>query len=260
MVRTLISVIALLSVVFLIAPLLIIVASSFTETDFVTFPPRGFTLRWYVEAMVTGGFVAALFDSLMIAAATMLGAALIGVPCALGVRMGSTRTQTILRSMIMAPLILPAIVSGIALLQIYYASGLDAPLFGIIVGHILITVPFFIRTLAAGLESVPVSILEAAESLGASRSRVLFRVLLPSIVPSICAGLAFVFIVSFDEVTMSIFFSNPDVMPLPIRIFNYIEFSVEPVIAAISTILILSSFLLVTLLQRFLGIERAFAK
>ncbi|ASP23711.1 molybdate ABC transporter permease (plasmid) [Antarctobacter heliothermus] len=260
MVRRIISVIALLSIVFLVAPLLIIVGSSFTTTDFVTFPPRGFTLHWYVEAMSAGGFIDALFDSLMIAVATMAGAALIGIPTALGLRMGSTRAQTILRSMVMAPLTLPAIVSGIALLQIYYASGLDAPLVGIVIGHILITVPFFIRTVAAGLESVPNSILEAAESLGASRTRVLFRVLLPSIVPSICAGLAFVFIVSFDEVTMSIFFSNPEIMPLPIRIFTYIEFSVEPVIAAISTILILSAFVLVALLQRVFGIDRAFAK
>jgi len=259
-VNRIISVIAWLSIVFLIAPLLVIVGSSFTETDFVTFPPRGFTLRWYAEAMVAGGFVDAFFDSLMIAAATMTGVALIGIPSALGLRMGSTRTQTILRSMIMAPLTLPAIVSGIALLQVYYASGLDAPFVGIVVGHILITVPFFIRTVTAGLESVPNSILEAAESLGASRARVLFRVLLPSIIPSIGAGLAFVFILSFDEVTMSIFFSNPEIMPLPIRIYNYIEFSVEPVIAAISTILILSAFVLVALLQRVFGIDRAFAK
>ncbi|MBB3064330.1 MULTISPECIES: ABC transporter permease [Limibacillus] len=255
-----ISAIAWVAIIFLIAPLIIIVGSSFTQTDFVTFPPRGFTLRWYVEAMSVGGFVQAFFDSLLIAAATMAGAALIGIPTALGLRMGSPRTQTLLRSVVVAPLILPAIVSGIALLQIYYAAGLDAPLFGIIVGHILITVPFFIRTVTAGLESVPVSVLEAAETLGASKARILFRVLLPLIVPSICAGLAFVFIVSFDEVTMSLFFSNPEIMPLPIRIYNYIEFSVEPVIAAISTILILSAFVLVTLLQRIFGLDRVLAK
>ena len=255
-----ISVIAWGAILFLIAPLLIIVVSSFTETDFVTFPPQGFTFRWYHEAIAQGGFVEAFFDSLIIASATMLGASLIGIPTALGLRMGTTRTQAILRSVVMAPLTLPAIVSGVALLQIYYASGMDAPLFGIVVGHILIAVPFFIRTVTAGLERVPVSILEAAESLGASRLRILFRVLLPSILPSICAGLAFVFIVSFDEVTMSIFFSNPDIMPLPIKIYNYIEFSVEPVIAAISTILIFSSFVLVVILQKAFGLDRALAK
>lgn len=248
------------AILFLIAPLFIIVAASFTETNYVTFPPQGFTLRWYQEALTKGGFVASFVDSLGIAVAAMAGSLLIGIPAALGLRMGSLRTQAILRSFIMAPLILPSIVSGVALLQVYYASGADAPLLGIIVGHILITVPFFIRTLIAGLDGVPPSILEAAESLGASRLRVLFKVLLPSVMPSICAGLAFVFILSFDEVVMSIFFSNPTVMPLPIRILNYIEFSVEPVIAAISTILIVFAFTLVSLLQRLFGIDRVFAK
>lgn len=245
---------------FLIAPLLVIVAASFTETDYVIFPPRGFTLHWYREAATTGGFVEAFFDSIGIAAATMAGTTLIGIPAALSLRMGSSRTQTILRSFVMAPLTLPAIVSGIALLQVYYASGLDAPIMGIVVGHILITVPFFIRTLTAGLDGIPPSITEAAESLGASRFRVLTRVVLPSIVPSIAAGLAFVFIISFDEVTMSIFFSNPNVMPLPIKIFNFVEFSVAPVIAAISTILIVMAFVLVATLQRIFGFSQVLTK
>lgn len=248
------------TILFLIVPLLVIIAASFTETNYVSFPPKGFTLHWYREAVTQGGFLEAFFDSIGIAVATMAGNVLIGIPAAFGLRMGSPLTQTVLRSFVMAPLTLPAIVSGVALLQIYYAANLDAPLFGIIVGHILITLPFFIRILTAGLAGVPSSIPEAAESLGASRLRVLMRVLLPCVMPSIYVGLAFVFIVSFDEVTMSIFFSNPSVMPLPIKIFNYIEFSIEPVIAAISTILIVLAFALVTTLQRLFGIDRALAK
>ncbi|MDR0810493.1 MAG: ABC transporter permease, partial [Gemmobacter sp.] len=192
-------------IIFLIAPLLVIIAASFTETDYVTFPPQGFTLKWYRELALQGGFFSAFVDSVIIAVATMAGAALIGIPTAFGLRMGSARAQAVLRTFVMSPLTLPGIVTGVALLQLYYAANLDAPLAGIIVGHILVTLPFFVRTLGAGLEALDPSILEAAESLGATRIRVFVRVLLPTVLPSICAGLAFVFITSFDEVTMSIF-------------------------------------------------------
>lgn len=256
----LLTVLAWTVIFFLIAPLFVIVAASFTETSYVTFPPQGFTLKWYRELAAQTEFFRSFVDSVVIGVATMAGAALIGIPTAFGLRLGSQRSQAVLRTFVMSPLTLPGIVTGVALLQIYYAANLDAPLAGIIVGHILVTVPFFVRTLGAGLEAVDPSILEAAESLGATRARVLWRVLLPSVLPSICAGLAFVFITSFDEVTMSIFFSNPAVMPLPIKIFSYIEFSIDPIIAALSTILILFAFLIVTGLQQLLGFDRAFRK
>lgn len=256
----LLSILAWVVIFFLVAPLVVIVAASFTTTTYVTFPPHGLTLKWYRELAMQTEFLRAFADSIVIGIATMAGSALIGIPTAFGLRMGSLRSQAVLRAFVMSPLTLPGIVTGVALLQVYYAANLDAPLAGIIVGHILVTVPFFVRTLGAGLEAVDPSILEAAESLGANRARVLRRVLFPSVLPSIGAGLAFVFVTSFDEVTMSIFFSSPAVMPLPIKIFSYVEFSIDPIIAALSTILILFAFLIVTTLQRLLGLDRAFRK
>lgn len=260
MFNRLLSTIAWAAIIFLVLPLVIIIAASFTETNYVSFPPQGFTLKWYEALATKTEFLGSFVDSIIIGAITMMGAALIGIPTAFGLRLGSTRSQAILRTFVMAPLTLPAIVTGIALLQLYYTTNLDTPVLGIIIGHILITVPFFVRTLGAGLEAVDPFMAEAAASLGATRYRILWRILLPSVAPSIFAGMAFVFITSFDEVTMSIFFSDATFMPLPIRIYSYIEFSIDPMIAALSTVLILLAFLVVMGLQKFVGLEKALGK
>lgn len=251
---------AWLVILFLTVPLAIVVAASFTTTNYVTFPPQGFTLRWYQELLHQTEFISALVDSVLIGIAAMIGATLIGIPTAFALRMGTPRAQAIMRSVVMVPLSLPGIVTGVALLQLYYAVNLDFPLGGIIVGHILVTVPFFIRTLVAGLAAVDLSIVEAAQSLGATRRRVLWQIWMPSVAPSICAGLVFVFITSFDEVTMSIFFSSPSIMPLPIKIFSYLEFSIDPIIAALSTVLILASLTMIGVMEKLVGLNRALGK
>ena len=159
----------------------------------------------------------------------------------------------------MSPLVLPTIVTGVALLQFYYLIDFDAPFAGLVIGHIVITVPYVVRTVGAGLSRTDPALDEAAASLGASPPRVLWRVTIPAVMPSISAAVIFVFITSFDQATVSIFLSGPDVTPLPVRILNTIDFSVDPMIAAVSTILIVFAFALVALLQRLLGLNRAFS-
>ena len=134
----------------------------------------------------------------------------------------------------------------------------DAPFAGLVIGHIVITIPYVVRTVGAGLVRLDPAIEEAAESLGAGTARTLLRVTLPAIGPSILAAVIFVFITSFDQATVSIFLSGPDMMPLPVRILNYIEFAVDPMVAAVSALLIVFAFALVAVLQKVLGLDRAF--
>lgn len=249
---------AWLVVLFILGPLVVIIGGSFTTTPYVAFPPHGFTLRWYQQLLGRHDFLESFVDSLLLGAAATIGAALIGTPTALALRFGR-KGRAILRSFVMAPLTLPTIVTGVALLQFFYAVDLRIPIIGLLAGHVLITLPYFIRTVGAGLESLDPEIEEAAESLGASAWRTLIRVTLPAIAPSIFAGMIFVFITSFDQVTISIFLSSPGLMPLPIRIYSYIEFAIDPMLAAVSTVLILMAFAVVAALQRILGIERAFS-
>jgi putative spermidine/putrescine transport system permease protein len=246
-------------VLFILGPLIVIIGGSFTTTPFVAFPPQGFTLHWYRQLAGHLDFLRSFVDSVGLGVVATIGAALLGTPAALGLRHGSARSRAILHTIVMAPLTLPTIVTGVALLQFYYAIDLEVPLLALAAGHVLITVPYVVRTVGAGLEAFDPAIEEAAESLGAGGMRVLFKVTLPAIMPSIFAAMIFVFITSFDQVTISIFLSSPDLTPLPVRIYNYIAFAIDPMLAAVSTVLILLAFAMIAGLQRLLGLERVFS-
>ena len=165
--------------------------------------------------------------------------------------------QRLFRAFLMSPLVLPTIVTGGALLQFYYLIDMDAPMTGLLIGHMLITIPYVCRTVGAGLVGLDPAIEEAAGSLGAGGLRTLLKVTLPAIAPSIMAAMIFVFITSFDQATVSIFLAGPDMMPLPVRIYAYIDFAVDPMVAAVSTLLIIFAFGVIALLQKMLGLDRA---
>lgn len=251
----LISILGWLVVVFMLAPLVIIVGGSFTETPYVAFPPIGFTWRWYVQLMHRADFLQSFLFSIWLALLCCLGAMLLGLTAAIGLhRHGDTH---LFRAFLMSPLVLPTIVTGVALLQFYYLIDLETGLMSLLIGHVLITIPYVIRTVGAGLVGLDPALEEAANSLGASGLRTLFRVTLPAIAPSMMAAMIFVFITSFDQATVSIFLAGPDAMPLPVRIYNYIDFAVDPMVASVSTLLILFAFGIIALLQRLLGLNRA---
>ncbi|MFN8703024.1 MAG: ABC transporter permease [Rhodospirillales bacterium] len=245
-------------VAFLMAPLIVVIGGSFTQSAYVAFPPHGFSLKWYAQLLERNDFFASFNESLIIGIAATFGAVGLGVPAAIGLSRGPFRGREFLRGFVMSPLVLPTVITGIALLQFYRMVDTDLPLLQIVIGHIVITLPYIVRTVGAGLQLLPPNIEEAAESLGASPIRTLLKVTLPSIAPSVLVGTIFVFIISFDQVTISIFLSSADVMPLPIRIYSYIEFAIDPMVAAVSTVLIAFSYLLVIILEKAFGLDRVF--
>ena len=245
-----------LVVLFILGPLVVIVGGSFTETPYVAFPPAGFTLRWYEQLIHRRDFFDAFLVSLALALFCSVLSMLLGVTAVIGLHRHGLAGRQAFRAFLMSPLVLPTIVTGVALLQFYYLIDLDAPLMGLLIGHVLITIPYVVRTVGAGLAALDPAIEEAANSLGAGGLRTLLRVVLPAIAPSIMAAVVFVFITSFDQATVSIFLAAPDLMPLPVRIYNYIDLAVDPMIAAGSTLLILFAFGLIALLQKLLGLDR----
>lgn len=250
-----------IGVLFLIGPLLIVVGGSVSDSPFVQFPPEGFTLRWYAAMMRREDFLVSFLDSVLIATFTTALAAVIGTLAALGIHLiGNPRLRETFSVFVLSPLVLPTIITGVALFQAVRWIDVDMPYVTLIVGHTLITIPYVVRTVGAALIGMDQSILEAAESLGAGPARVLAQVLVPTIAPAILVSLIFVFIVSFDQVTVSLFLTSPDVTPLPIRIYNYIEFAIDPMIAAVSTALIVFAYLLVVVLERLVGLNRVFGR
>ena len=248
---------AWLVVAFILGPLVVIVGGSFTETAYVAFPPVGFTWRWYEQLLHRPDFLRAFLVSVVLAALCCAGSMALGVAAALGLHRHGLAGSRWFRGFLMSPLVLPTVVTGVALLQFYYLVDLDAPMTGLLAGHVLITVPYVIRTVGAGLAGLDPALEEAAESLGAGPVRRLVRVVLPAVAPSMLAAVIFVFVTSFDQVTVSIFLADPALMPLPVRIYTYIDLAVDPMVASVSTLLILFAFGLIALLQRVLGLDRA---
>lgn len=246
-----------LVVLFILGPLVVIVGGSFTETPYVAFPPHGFTWRWYAQLMGRTDFLQSFVVSLVLAGLCSVGAMLLGVSAVIGLHRHGFMGHQAFRGFLMSPLVLPTIVTGVALLQFYYLIDLDAPFAGLLTGHVLITIPYVVRTVGAGLAGMDPALEEAANSLGAGGLRTLLRVTLPSIAPSIMAAAIFVFITSFDQATVSIFLAGPDLVPLPVRIYSYIDFAVDPMVASVSTLLIVFAFGVIALLQKLLGLDRA---
>ena len=249
---------AWLVVLFILSPLVIIIGGSFTETNYVAFPPHGFTLRWYKQLMGRQDFLQSFLFSTVLALACSAVAMFLGSLAAIGLHRHRFFGRPLLRGFLLSPLVLPTIVTGVALLQFYYLIDLDAPLLGLLIGHVLITVAYVIRTVGAGLVGLDPALEEAANSLGAGALRTMLKVTLPAIAPSIMSAAIFVFITSFDQATVSIFLSQSSVLPLPIRIYSYIEFAIDPMIAAVSAFLIVIAFVVIALLQKLLGLDRAF--
>lgn len=249
---------AALVVVFILAPLLVIVGASFTTTPYIRFPPIGFTLAWYERLLQRSDFFESFWHSIIIATACTAIATPLGALAAIGLHRLSGRTREMLYSFVMAPLVLPTVITGVALLQFYQVAYFDWTLAGLVLGHVLITIPYVVRSVGAGLYSIDPAMEEAAASLGASGPRIITRILLPNLSSALLVSIIFVFIISFDQVTVSIFLSGPDVTPLPIRIFSYVEFSADPMVAAVSALLIVFAYALVWVLERSFGLDKVF--
>jgi putative spermidine/putrescine transport system permease protein len=254
--RFLLLVVVWAGLAFLTLPLAIIVAVSFTETDYLSFPPVGFTLKWYERFLADTSYLESIGLSASIAFASTAIAILIGVPAALVVARSVLPGRKLVSTIFLAPLILPTIVVGAALLQYASALGFARSYFALLVGHVVIIVPYILRTVLASLERFDKSLEEASQDLGASSFSTFFLVTLPIIKPGIVAGALFALIISWINVELSIFNSTASLMPIPVKLFNYVQYAVDPMVAAISAATIYVAILAVVILDVFVGIDR----
>ncbi len=240
---------------FILGPILITAAVSFNETNRSFFPPRGFSLRWWGEAFAPQ-WVQPLMFSLELAALTALIATAIGVPLAFAFQRYDFPGKTIIRTVTLGPLILPTLVTGIALLQFLTVIGLGRWLgyWALLIGHVIICLPFSVRTIAISLQAMPGSVENAAANLGAGPFSVLRYVTFPIIMPGIFAGMAFAFIHSFTDINMSLFIAKPGQRPVTVAIMSFLDFGFAPTLAALSILSLMIPLVLIAILGRFVGI------
>ncbi len=241
-----------------VLPVLIIVIESFTASDYVVFPPSGFSVKWYVESLQREEFLDSALLSLWVAVIASVVATALGTLVALALVRFRFPGRRVLQSLFMAPLSVPGIIFGLALLQFLASWGVARDMSAVIVGHVIIALPFAIRFVTVALIGMVANVELAAQSLGASPWVVFRRVTLPLIRPGVVASLVFAFILSFDDVAVSLFLATPGTMTLPVRIYVYIDQNYDPLITAVSAIVVMVAFLALGAIERTLGIGRLF--
>jgi len=224
----------------ILTPLVFVCWLSFFSNEIVTFPPQGYTLRWFAHIFDQNNFVSGFITSLQVGLEAMIGGLVLGIPASLVIVRRRFVGRETLNTLLLLPLVVPGIVAGTAIyvfqIEIELATGL--PLLGsragLVLAHIMITIPWTVRLLSASLIGVDRSIEEAAQNLGATPLKTFWRVTLPAIKPGIVAAALFSFIVSFGNLEMTLFLVAPGETTLPIAILQYLQWRIDPTIAAVS--------------------------
>lgn len=244
--------VAVLTGVLLFLPTIVVILASFTSTAYLSFPPAGLSLRWYAKLLASDEILRAARTSVIVAGLATLGALALGVLTAFPLVRGRFRGRDAVLAFTLAPLMLPSIVLGIALLFFFGFLQVRLSLTTLVISHILITSPYVVRTSAAALVQVDPALEEAAANLGASPLQTLRHVTLPLLAPGLAVGAAFAFIESFDNLALSIFVAGRQ-ETLPMRLFQLLVSDIDPVVAAVSSTLIAASFLLLFVVYRLAG-------
>lgn len=251
--------VCLMVYIFLLAPIVVVLLSSLTTTEYIVFPPEGLTLRWYTELIEHPEFMQSFTLSIIVAFGTAIIATAIGTLASLAVVRRQFKGKTAIVQLVGSPLLIPSVVFGVALLQFYSWIGLAASPIALILGHIILTVPFVMRLVVASLVGFDRSIEQAALNLGAGPMKVFFQITLPIIKSGVIAGAIFAFITSFDDLTVALFIVSTDVVTLPVRIYTYMQYQYDPIITSVSSIMILFTVVLMLVIERVLGVGKVFS-
>lgn len=252
--RALKAVVALLYL-FILGPIVITAAVSFNSVNQSKFPPIGFSLRWWQDAFAPRWLDPLLF-SMQLATGSAVIATLIGMPVAFALVRYRFPGRQAISVLTLGPLALPALVTGIALLQFLQLGGFGF-LFGwptLLIGHLIICTPFSVRTIAISLAALPRNVEQAAASLGAPGWRVFRDVTLPLSKSGIFAGAVFAFIHSFTDYSVSLFLSRPGAQPITVTILGFLEYGFAPTLAAVAIVTLLVPLVLIMAVQRFFRI------
>jgi putative spermidine/putrescine transport system permease protein len=248
--------IVLAFIAFMLAPIVVVVVISFTSAGYVAFPMPGLSLRWFQRILDYPPFLRSIGVSLEVAAGATFISCMLGIPAALRLARDDGRVATAMMTFLLSPLSIPMIVFGFASLFFLSRIGLGLSLSALIVVHSCVCMPYVVRIVAASYRSLPPSLEEMAEILGAPRWRALWHVVLPLLRPAIVGGMLFSFLVSFDNLPLSFFFGSPDTNTLPVVMLRYVEQQFDPSIAALSTVQLIVAVAILILVERLYGLNK----
>ncbi|MEI5676837.1 MULTISPECIES: ABC transporter permease subunit [unclassified Mesorhizobium] len=223
----------------LMVPIIVVMIISFSKASFLTFPPPGFSLRWYEKFFSDPEWMAAFFNSLTIALMSSALAVTLGTAAAMGVVRGTFKGKTAVMLLLVSPVIVPPVVLGLSLYSLFLRFDMVGTTWGLAAAHAIGGIPLVVVIIAASLQGVDPKLEQAAAVHGASPLRVFRTVTLPAIAPGVAAAAFFAFLHSFDELVLSLFLSSAQLKTLPLRLWADVNYQLNPVLAVVSTLEVL---------------------
>lgn len=229
---------AVLTAIYLVAPVFVVIPTSFNDSSFLEFPPEELSLRWYKSFFNDPAWVNSALNSLQIGLWVTLLAVILGTAAAFAMVRGRYPLRAAVGALLVAPILVPYVILGLAVYALFLELGLTETILGFVLVHTALAVPFVVINVSSALVSFDERLEMAAMNLGANRVTTFLRITLPNIMPSVAAGALFAFITSFDEVVTSIFLAGPDVSTLPVQMWSGVRVQIDPTVAAVSTMLL----------------------
>jgi putative spermidine/putrescine transport system permease protein len=248
--------VAAAAVLFLLAPLVVTVAVSFSASPVFNLPPPAWSFRWYERLWTMRDFWPTVRVSVEIAALSTAISLVLGTLCAIAIERGHFPGRATIATFVVSPLMMPGLVVGVAILQAMRQIGLRDAWTGLLIGHIVITLPYVVRTILASLSLFDFTLIEAARTLGCSWPTALLKVMVPVLAPAFLTSGLFAFLASMDNYPISIFLTDARTKTLPVQILRYLEENPDPTIAAISSGLILMTIVVLLIADRLVGLRR----
>jgi putative spermidine/putrescine transport system permease protein len=241
----------------LVAPTLVVIPLSFTGEQTFTFPPRSWSLTYYLQFFTDPAWTDALLVSVQLALIVTVLATALGTAAAFALVRGRMRGAVAAQGLLLTPLIMPQIVVAIAIYIAFLKWGLQGTMTGFVIAHTALAIPFVVITVSASIRTLDRRLEYAAATLGASPFTVLRCVIAPLIVPGVLSGAVFAFVTSFDEVVISLYLQSPDLRTLPVQMFTSVTYNIDPTMAAASSIIVTGTTLLILLPQVLSGRRRS---
>jgi putative spermidine/putrescine transport system permease protein len=232
---------------FLIAPIVVVFPLSFSSGELLTLPTPGYSWRWYDDFFNSSKWLVATRNSFIVGVATAVLATLLGTVGALGIFLGRFRGKAVLIAMLSLPMVVPVVVTAVAMYFAFSMVGLNNTLTGLVLAHTVLSVPYVLLTVLATLQTFDRNLLKAAATLGAPPHVAFRRIVLPLIAPGVATGALFAFATSFDELVVAIFVAGPAQFTLPRQMYAGLNEFLSPTIAAAAVLLIVCSLVLLVL-------------
>jgi putative spermidine/putrescine transport system permease protein len=243
-------------VIFMLAPMVVVCLVAFTPENTLSMPWNGLSLRWFAAVFAHNDFMTSFTNSVKLAFLAASFSTLLAIPAGLAIAQYSFRGRDALNALFLSPLIIPHLVLGVAFLRLFSLMGFTGSFGWLVAAHTIVITPYALRLILASLGSMDRNAENAARTLGASEWTVFYRVTLPLLLPGLTGGWLLAFINSFDELTMSIFVTSPSTVTLPVRMYMYASESIDPMMAAVSALMILVATATMLLIDRLFGLDR----